>query len=87
MTTIETILHDLQQVPPQHLEQVHQVVKSLMAPPVSNEKLVAKLHEVLSGADDLSDADWDDINGHMRKVRAELFTRPNPFLEDDAHAA
>ena len=62
-------------------------MRGLMVPPISNKELVAKLQEILSGPDDWSDTDWDDINGHMRKVRSELFTRPNPFMEDDAHAA
>lgn len=87
MTTLETIVHDLQQVPPQHLEEVHRVVRSLIPAPISNAELAAKLHEILSGPDNLSEADWDDINAHMRKVRAELFTRPNPFLEDEPDAA
>ena len=87
MITLETIVEELRQVPPEHLDKVHEMVQTLLPKPTSNEVLAAKLHEILAGPDDLSQADWADIDAHMKQVRAELFTRPNPFMDDEAHAA
>ena len=87
MTTVEDILQDLRQVPPQHLEKVRQLVRAWVPEPTPNEVLAAKLGEILSGTDNLSDEEWDAINGHMRKLRAELFTRSLPEFGDESDVA
>lgn len=88
MEKLTEIYLDLQRVPPDRLYEVHQLVKSMMPPPISNEELAARTLEVISsGPDNLSDAEWDAIIGHMRQVRAELFTRPNPFSEEEEGTA
>lgn len=87
MTTLETLMQDLQQVPPEHLDKVHDLVQTLLLTPISNEAIAARLHEILTGSDDLSPEDWADVEAHMRRTRAELFTRPNPFMDDEAHPA
>ena len=87
MTTLEDIMQDLKQIPPQYLEEVRQLVRAWVPKPTPNEVLAAKLGEILSGTDNLSDEEWDAINGHMRKLRAELFTRPRPELGDESNAA
>lgn len=87
MITLANLMHDLQQVPQEHLDKVHDLVQTLLPKPVSNEELAAKLHEILAGSDDLSPEAWADIDAQMRRTRAELFTRPNPFMDDEAHPA
>ena len=85
MTTIEAIVHDLQQVPPEHLDKVHQLVQELKAE--ANRKLLGDTLRLLQGTDDLPAETWAEIDAYQRQLRAELFTRPNPFLTDEADAA
>ena len=85
MTTIEAILHDLQQVPPEHLSKVHQLVQELKAE--ANRKLLAETLRILDGTDELPAETWAEIDAYQRQLRAELFTRPNPFRTDEADAA
>ena len=87
MTTLEALIQDLQQVSPQHLVEVHQLVQALKAKEAANQQLAADTMRILQGIEPLPDETWDDITAHQQRLRAELFTRPNPFLEDDAHAA
>ncbi|MEJ7665703.1 MAG: hypothetical protein WKG07_42395 [Hymenobacter sp.] len=87
MVTLETIIQELQQVPPEHLDKVHELVQTLLPTPVSNEAIAARLHEILTGPDDLSPEAWADVEAHMRRTRTELFTRPNPFMDEEAHPA
>ncbi|AMR25666.1 hypothetical protein A0257_00240 [Hymenobacter psoromatis] len=87
MVTLETIIQELHQVPPEHLDKVHELVQTLLPTPVSNEAIAARLHELLTGPDDLSPEAWADVEAHMQRTRAELFTRPNPFMDDEAHPA
>lgn len=87
MVTLETIIQELQQVPPEHLDKVHELVQTLLPTPVSNEAIAARLHELLTGPDDLSPEAWADVEAYMRRTQAELFTRPNPFMDDAAHPA
>lgn len=82
MATLETIIQDIQQISPQHLEEVHQLVQTLKAREEANKKLTAQLHEIFSETDDLGEEAWADIGAYMKRLRAELFTRPNPFMED-----
>lgn len=86
MTTLEAILQDLQQVPLEHLDEVHQLVQALKAKTEANKKLAAETMRILSGADDLPAETWAEIDAYQRRLRAELFTRPNPFLDDEADA-
>ena len=86
MITLETLVQDLQQIPPEHLEKVHQLVQELKAE--ANRQLAAETMRVLlSGEDDLPAETWDEIIAYQQRLRAELFTRPNPFLADEADAA
>ena len=87
MTTIETIVQELQHVPPQHLDTVYELVRSFTLPSEANRKLAAETMRILEGTDDLPDEEWDAINAHMRQLRAELFTRPRPIFDDEADAA
>ena len=87
MTTLETLIQELQQVPPEHLNKVRELVQTLLPKPVANQVIAARLRELLTGTDDLSSEAWAAIEAHMRRTRAELFTRPNPFLDDEAHPA
>ncbi len=85
MTTIEAIVQDLQQVPPEHLDKVHQLVQELKDE--ANRKLLADTLRILDGTDDLPAETWAEIEAYQRRLRAELLTRPNPFLADEADAA
>ena len=87
MVTLETIFQELRQVPAEHLDKVHELLQTLVPKPLSNEAIAAKLHEILTGPDDLSPEAWADIEAYMQRTRAELFTRPNPFLDSEAHPA
>ena len=87
MTTLETIVQELQHVPPQHLDEVYQLVHSLSAKAEANKKLAAETMRILSGTDDLPAETWAEIEAYQKRLRAELFTRPNPFLDDEADAA
>ena len=87
MTTLETILQELQHVPPQHLDAVYELVRSFTVPSEANRKLAAETMRILEGTDDLPDTEWDAINAHMRQLRAGLFTRPLPDFSDEADAA
>ena len=86
MITLQTIVQELQQVPPEHLEEVHQLLMRWKKE--ANGKLLADTMRVLlSETDDLPPEEWEQLNGHMRKLRAEAFTRPTAFQDDEAHAA
>ena len=85
MTTIEAIVQDLQQVPPEHLDKGHQLVQELKAE--ANRKLLADTLRLLQGTDELSTETWAEIDAYQRLLRTELFTRPNPFLANEADAA
>jgi hypothetical protein len=85
MTTIEAIVQDLQQVPPEHLDKVHHLVQELKAE--ANRKLLAETMHILEGTDDLPAETWAEIDAYQRQLRAGLFTRPNHFLADEADAA
>lgn len=87
MITLETIIQNIQQISPQHLEEVGQLVQALKAKEEANKRLAEETRRILQGTDDLPDEVWDDIMAYQRRVRAELFTRPNPFLEDEPDAA
>jgi hypothetical protein len=87
MITYASLIQELQQVPPEHLDKVHDLIQTLLPKPISNEELAAKMHEILTGTDDLSPEAWADIDAHMQRTRAELFTRHNPFMDDEAHPA
>ncbi|WP_375417933.1 hypothetical protein [uncultured Hymenobacter sp.] len=55
MTTIETIVQELQHVPPQHLDEVYQLIRKFTEPSEANKKLAAETMRILEGTDDLPD--------------------------------
>ena len=85
MITLETLVAELQQAPPEHLEEVHRVLQQLQAE--ANRKLLAETLRILDGTDELPAETWAEIDAYQRQLRAELFTRPNPFRTDEADAA
>ncbi len=87
MITLETIIQDIQRISLEHLEEVGQLVQTLKAKEEANKRLAEETRRILQGIDDLPDEVWDDIMAYQRRVRAELFTRPNPFAEDEPDAA
>ena len=87
MITLETLVAELQQAPPEHLEEVHRLLHELQAKAEANKRLAAETMRILSGTDDLPAETWAEIDDYQRRLRAELFTRPNPFLDDEADAA
>jgi len=87
MTTLEAIVQDLQQVPPEHLDEVHQLVLTLKAKAEANKKLAAETMCILNGMEELPAEDWAEIDVYQQRLRAELFTRPRPEFDDEAHAA
>ena len=87
MITLETLVAELQQAPPEHLEEVHRVLQELQARGEANRKLTAETLRILEGTDDLPAETWAEIDAYQRQLRAELFTRPNPFRTDEADAA
>ena len=86
MVTLETIIQDLQQVSPQHREQGHQLLQTLKEKEATNRKLADETMRILENTDELPAEVWDDIMAHQQRLRAELFTRPTPFLDDEPHA-
>jgi sugar diacid utilization regulator len=78
MSTLETVLHDLQQAPPEHVEQVRQLLQQLKTE--ANQKLLVETLRILEGTDDLPAETWAEIEAHQRRLRQELFTRPMPEL-------
>ncbi|MGI4874900.1 MAG: hypothetical protein ACRYFX_27415 [Janthinobacterium lividum] len=87
MTTLETIMQDLRQVSPQHLEEVRQLLQTIKEKEAANQKLAEQTMRILEGTDELPTEVWDDIMAYQQRLRAELFTRPTPFLDDEPHAA
>lgn len=87
MTTMEAIVQELAHVPPQHLDEVYQLVHSLSAKAEANKKLTAETMRILSGTDDLPAETWVEIEAYQKRLRAKLFMRPNPFLDDEADIA
>lgn len=87
MTTLEAIIEELQHVPPERLNELRELVRSFMEPNEANKKLAAETMRVLEGMDKLSAEDWEDIDRHMREVRANLFTRSLPEFDDETDAA
>lgn len=87
MTVIEAIIEDLHQVSPQHLEEVRQLLQAIKEKEAANQQLVEKTMRILESTEELPAEVWDDITAYQQRLRAELFTRPNPFLDDEPHAA
>lgn len=87
MITLEILVAELQQAPPEHLEEVHRVLHELQVKADANKKLAAETMRILNGMEELSAEDWAEIEAYQRQQRAELFTRPNPFRTDEADAA
>lgn len=85
MNNLESVLHDLQQAPPEHVEQVRQLLQQLKEE--ANRKLLIETMRILEGTDDLPAETWAEIEAYQQQLRQELFTRPNPFRDDEAHAA
>jgi hypothetical protein len=85
MITLEALVQELQQVPPQHLDAVHRLVQQLKA--ADNKRLAAETMRILNGIEELPAQAWDEIDAQQQRVRAELFTRPRPTFDDEADAA
>lgn len=86
MTTLETIVQDLQQVTPEHLDGVHKLVLALEAKAEANKKLAAETMRILNGMKELHAEDRKEIDAYQQRLRAELFTRPRPEFDNEAHA-
>lgn len=74
-------------MPPEHLDEVHQLVLTLKAKAEANKKLAAETIRILNGMEELPAEDWAEIDVYQQRLRAELFTRPRPEFNDEAHAA
>ncbi len=80
MTTLEAIIQDLQQVPPENLGKAHQAVQALKATPAANRELADWTLQFAGMLNDWTEADWADFQAELRRTRAELFNRPVPEL-------
>ena len=87
MITLETLVAELQQAPPEHLEEVHRLLHELQTKAEANKKLAAETMHILSGMEALPAEDWAEIDAYQQRLRAGLFTRPRPEFDDEAHAA
>jgi hypothetical protein len=87
MITLEALVAELQQAPPEHLEEVHRVLHELQAKAEANKKLAAETMRILNGMEELPAETWAEIDEYQRRLRAELFTRPRPEFDDEADAA
>lgn len=87
MITLETLVAELQQAPPEHLEEVHRLLRELKTRTEANQKLAAETMRILSGTDDLPAETWAEITEYQRRLRAKLFTRPRPTFNDEPDAA
>lgn len=87
MVTRETILQELKQVPPQHLESVYQLIHALTVQPEGAGAKAVAVTRIMGAAGMLShwsDAEWADFEAELQRTRADLFNRPLPAFDDDA---
>ena len=87
MITRETILQELQQVPPQHLESVYQLIHALTVRPEDEGAKVKAVERIMGAAGMLShwsDAGWADFEAELQRTRTDLFNRPLPHFDADA---
>ena len=87
MATRETILQELQQVPPQHLESVYQLVHALTVRLEGDGAKAGAVERIMGVAGMLShwsDEEWADFEAELQRTRAELFNRPLPDFDADA---
>ncbi len=87
MTTRETIIQELQQVPSQHLESLYQLIHALTVRPEGDGTKAAAVERIMGAAGILShwsDEEWADFEAELRRTRAELFSRPIPDFDADA---
>ncbi len=80
MTTLETIIQDLQQVPPENLEKAHQAVQALKATPTTNKELADWSLQFAGILSHWTEEEWADFQAELQRTRAELFNRPVPEL-------
>lgn len=73
MTTLETIVQELQQVPPQHLESAYQLIHALAARPAEEAGNVAAVGRIMSAAgmlSDWNDEEWAAFEAELKRIRA-----------------
>ena len=73
MSIIETIIQDLQQVPPEHLTKVHQLVQELKAE--ANRQLLANTLRILEATETLPADTWTEIADYQHQLRTSLVNR------------
>ena len=87
MTTLEAIVHELQQVPPQHLDTVYQLVHALTVRPAQEATTAGAVERIMGAAgmlSDWSDDEWAGFEAELQRTRTQLFTRPLPDFDADA---
>ena len=85
MTTLEAIIQDLQQVPPQHLDSVYQLVHALTTGSAAATKADA-VERIMGTAGMLSDwsaDEWAGFEAELKRTRTQLFNRPLPDFDAD----
>ena len=80
MITLETLVEELQQVPPEHLEEVHRVLQTLKSKPVANKDLADWTLQFAGMLNHWTEAEWADFQTELQQTRVELFNRPVPEL-------
>lgn len=86
MTTLETIVQELHQVPPQHLESAYQLVHALTMQSPKEAHTAVAVERIMGAAGMLShwsDEEWADFEAALRRTRAQLFNRPVPDFDVD----
>ncbi|WP_375417930.1 hypothetical protein [uncultured Hymenobacter sp.] len=80
MTTLETIVQELQHVPPERLDEVYQLVLALKAPPEANKELAEWTMQFAGMLNHWTEEEWADFQAELQRTRATLFNRPVPEL-------
>jgi len=80
MNNLETVLHDLQQAPPEHIEKVQQLLQDLNDTPAATEARVDWTMQFAGMLSHWSEEEWADFQAELQRTRAELFNRPIPEL-------
>lgn len=87
MTTLEAIVQELQQVPPQHLDTVYQLVHALTVRPAQEATTAGAVERIMGAAgmlSDWSDAEWASFEAELQRTRTKLFNRLLPDFDADA---
>ncbi|RZK31182.1 MAG: hypothetical protein EOO63_04835 [Hymenobacter sp.] len=80
MTTLEAIIQDLRQVPPENLEKAHEAVRALQVPSEANAELADWTMQFAGMLGHWTEEEWADFQAELARTRAELFNRPVPEL-------